>query len=69
MSGSASAISKAWLNAKDNWLGEGPFRPAQYELMRLAQNIGYKATAPTLAPLEKRETAEVQSCGIYFAHG
>ena len=27
------------------------------------------ATAPTLAPLEKRETAEVQSCDIYFAHG
>jgi hypothetical protein len=69
MSGSATAISKTWLNAKDNWLGEGSFRPAQYELMRVAQNIAHKATAPTLAPLEKREPAEAQACDIYFAHG
>jgi hypothetical protein len=27
----------AWLTAKDNWLGEGAFRPAVAELSRLAR--------------------------------
>ncbi|MSQ86319.1 MAG: hypothetical protein EXR10_05645 [Alphaproteobacteria bacterium] len=69
MSGLAVGISKTWLNAKDNWLGEGPFRPAQYELMRLAQNIGLQTTQPPLPKVEVRAVADAHTAEIYFAHG
>jgi hypothetical protein len=69
MSGSVSAISKTWLNAKDNWLGEGPFRPAQYELMRLTKNIGLQTSPAHAVTAEQRDAAAAQACDIYFAHG
>ncbi len=56
--------TKVWLSAKDNWLGEGAFRPAPSELERLARRLQQRddKSASTAA-------AEPDYSEVYFAHG
>ncbi len=69
MSRNSQTDTKAWLNAKDNWLGEGPFRPAQDDLQQLANNIergeGSKSDTSYLKP----DVTGFEVSDVYFAHG
>ena len=56
--------TKVWLSAKDNWLGEGAFRPAPSELERLARRLQQQDVEQTIKTAIEPDYSEV-----YFAHG
>ena len=56
--------TKVWLSAKDNWLGEGAFRPAPAELERPARLLQQQDDEQT-----RRATVEPDYSEVYFAHG
>lgn len=60
MSEQIITTSKAWLSAKDNWLGEGMFRPTTEE--KLAPREQPAAEPP-------RQLAPQPYAEVYFAHG
>jgi len=51
--------SKAWLSAKDNWLGEGAFRPASAQ----------REPAPPQPAQTQRQAPPPAYAEVYFAHG
>lgn len=54
--------AKVWLSAKDNWLGEGIFRPTPIELEQAADLASQKQVASAPRP-------EPAYADVYFAHG
>jgi hypothetical protein len=69
MSRTSPTDSKAWLNAKDNWLGEGPFRPAQDDLRRLAHKIGRHEGSKSATAYRQPDVTGIEASDVYFAHG
>lgn len=56
--------TKVWLSAKDNWLGEGAFRPAPSELERLARRL-----QPHDDKQAQKAAAAPDYSEVYFALG